>query len=993
MGVGGCSFISVGLCYGSINLITDRNLPFSLSNLITDPKFDFLHQFLSNDYEQNQDSNLNVFNDVTANPYDDLLINCNYYDESQFIQKFSNNKKFSLLSLNIQSLPSKYNELCEFIYTLENAKCSPDVILLQETWKIVDKSIFPLRGYSELIHKGRSAGQGGGVGLYLKTDLKFKILDEKSLFFDHVLESICAEITLPSTKKIAIVSLYRPAAGHPTLSPVFQFDQFIELFSNLISSLQDSYSEIYLFGDFNINVLKYATCEQAQEYVDLLFSFGLLQTVTKPTRCTLTSATLIDHVISTPKSSIFETALITNKISDHFPIIHFLDSLKHRPSHKTIVSRDFSAANCQRFKELLHGFSWNSIRECTDAQEAFSLFNNTFLSLYEANFPIVTSKFNRNIHSIEKWFSKGLLISRANKNKLSKKCFTHPTHENLCNFKLYRNTYNSTVRAAKKLFFENQLKLAQSNLKKTWNILKNVLNQTPKKSKPLSCLLVDGIECTDPLTMAEALNKFFTSAASLIVDQITPTDRPPDPAAEPELHHPLFSFVNAPVTRSEIADVIKLLKDKKTQDYCGISVNFLKSISDQLQIPLQHIINLSLETSIVPSQMKIAKVIPLFKNGDPLSMDNYRPISLLSSFSKILEKIVANRLCSYLERYNLLSSSQFGFRTGHSTIHPMIHFTNHVAKALNDKEHTIAIFCDLRKAFDSCNHQILLSKLARIGVRGAPLEWFANYLLDRKQFVSVNGVDSSLQTILMGVPQGSILGPILFLLYINDLPLCTRLLALLFADDTTLLASGPNLPELISFVNDELYKISTFFRINKLALHPQKTQFMLITNSLIAKNTTVELFINHNNSLLDQNQNLIYPISRVCSSSPLPATKFLGVYFDPELNFKFHINHISSKISRSLFLLRRCKNLLSTHSLKTLYYSLIHCHLIYGIQIWGCSSPSITNNLFKKQKAAIRIVCNEKYSAHPEPLFKSMEILPLSSLIEFLCKRPPSTLL
>jgi hypothetical protein len=222
--------------------------------------------------------------------------------------------------------------------------------------------------------------------------------------------------------------------------------------------------------------------------------------------------------------------------------------------------------------------------------------------------------------------------------------------------------------------------------------LKNVLNQTPKKSKPLSCLLVDGIECTDPLKMAKALNKFFTNAASLIVDQIPTTDRPPDPAAEPELHHPLFSFVNAPVTRSEIADVIKLLKEKKTQDYCGISVNFLKSISDQLQIPLQHIINLSLETSIVPSQMKIAKVIPLFKNGDPLSMDNYRPISLLSSFSKILEKIVANRLCSYLESYNLLSRSQFGFRTGHSTIHPMIHSTNHVAKALTIKNTLLPFF-------------------------------------------------------------------------------------------------------------------------------------------------------------------------------------------------------------------------------------------------------------------------------------------------------------
>jgi hypothetical protein len=180
-----------------------------------------------------------------------------------------------------------------------------------------------LRGYSELTCKNRTTGQGGGVGLYFKNGLKYKIIEDKSLFFDHVLESICAEITLPSLKKIAVVSLYRPAAGHPTLSPVFQFDQFLELFSNLISSLLDSYSEVYLLGDFNINVLKYTSCEQAKEFIDLLFSFGLLQVVTKPTRCTPNSATLIDHVLSTPRSSFFETAIITNKISDHFPIIHF----------------------------------------------------------------------------------------------------------------------------------------------------------------------------------------------------------------------------------------------------------------------------------------------------------------------------------------------------------------------------------------------------------------------------------------------------------------------------------------------------------------------------------------------------------------------------------------------------------------------------------------------------------------------------------------------
>jgi hypothetical protein len=235
-----------------------------------------------------------------------------------------------------------------------------------------------------------------------------------------------------------------------------------------------------------------------------------------------------------------------------------------------------------------------------------------------------------------------------------------------------------------------------------------------------------------------------------------------------------------------------------------------------------------------------------------------------------------------------------------------VHFVNHVSKALNNKEHSIAIFCDLRKAFDSCDHEILLRKLSRVGIRGNTLAWFKNYLSNRQQFVTVAGFNSSLKEIRLGVPQGSILGAILFLLYINDLPLNSLLNDFLFADDTTLLATGPDLPELVEFVNSEFHKICTYFRQNKLVLHPGKTQFALFSNSRDARECSISIFVNNNNQG-SNNPSLCIPIERVQNTSNVPAVKFLGLYFDKEINFKYHIKMICTRVSRALYMLRTCK--------------------------------------------------------------------------------------
>ena len=893
-------------------------IKFSLNNILKDNSFDYISALNS----QDPDSNNFEFSD---SPYDNPSINCTYLDENEFASRPNPPGDLSIFSVNIQSISSKFSELSQFIHNLSSTDSAPDVICLQELWNFPSDASFKLNGYHPLVYTLRHNNtQGGGVGIYIKTKFSFNLVPEFSIFLDRIFESIVVEINVNPSTKIYIASMYRPGSNHPTLSPADQFQQFIELFSNFCSTLI-SLGNIYLLGDINLDLLKYSRCNQVTNYVDLLFSFGLLQIITKPTRCTPKSATLIDHIITNAIQSDLNSSILISYMSDHFPVIHTIKSIVPDPTPKFIEARNFSKRNLTIFNDTLLRFDWSNVLNSNDTQISYNNFSDSFFTIYDLHFPVKKFKFNKKYHKIEKWMSSGLLTSRREKIRLSKLCFTHPNTNNITTFKKYRNLFNILVRAAKKLFYDKLFQKFQSNLSKTWQLINKIINKKPKKNaQSFSHLIINNhLKVEDPFTIANKFNEFFTTIAQKIADEIIPTDKPPDysPTSPDDV---IFSLKNNPVTHSEVFEAINMLQKKKTADMFGVSIFFIAKFALTLSKPLRHIFNLSFSHGVVPQQFKIAKVIPIHKSGPKDSMDNYRPISLLCSFSKILEKIMFNRLSLFLENNNLLSPQQFGFRKSHSTIHPLTLFINQISNALNDKNHAIAIFCDIKKAFDTVQHSILLKKLFNIGIRGTELLWFQDYLCSRKQFVNINGVNSYLMKIICGVPQGSILGPILFLIYINDLPLCSSLYTSLFADDTKLVAIGPDLPLLIQHVNNEFQKINYFFRSLKLSLHPSKTKVMIFTCNQVFKHMDLQIYLNNNN--FDQDlPELLIPIEHVHSLSATPAIKFLGIFIDPELNFKFHLSHLTSKISKALYFIRNSKNILSEWGLKSLYYSLVHC--------------------------------------------------------------------
>ena len=423
-----------------------------------------------------------------------------------------------------------------------------------------------------------------------------------------------------------------------------------------------------------------------------------------------------------------------------------------------------------------------------------------------------------------------------------------------------------------------------------------------------------------------------------------------------------------------MVETVNKLHDKNTKDVNDISVSFLKNIVYFIAEPLSHIFHLSLSNGIFPSAFKMNKIVPVYKNsGKRNILNNYRPITIVNCFGKILEKYVADSLMGYLYRNKIISPSQYGFVKGKNTSDCLLEIINRISKNSFEGKYTAAILLDISKAFDTCNFEVILGKLQLYGIRGVQHDWFESYLSERQQLVKMGQIWSEENlTIDIGVPQGSLLGLILFLIYVNDLPSATEFDSVLYADDTSALMSD-SCPNVLEYkCNIQLQILLEWFNANKLSLNFKKTKFLVFSPNL-SPSPRLNLYFKtpYRNS----------PIVQIPNQDD-KSVRVLGFWIDERLNFKDHLNVLFSKINKSLFFISKVKNIITLDARKMLYFSHIHSRLIYCLPLFTLLYKSDIMALCQLQRKAIRIAFNAKRNENCIEFFHELGTLPVDLLLE-----------
>lgn len=801
---------------------------------------------------------------------------CDYYDLSvPLTVKFTN----SIFHLNVRSLASK---VCD-IEGLMSITGIPKVFMLSETWLSVNSHMLNIDNYS-FISSPRCTGRGGGVAMYIHSTLQYLVKGKScdlSINNNNIDYLVCE---LPELK-ITLVCMYCPPGTDSAV--------ITSVVSNLKDN-SDTKTSFIIGGDFNINLLDSQT-ESVLEFLNSMFSISLFPVINIPTRVTDNSSTLIDNFFCDINLLPVQSSVIKTDLSDHYTIVL---ELKVAPDITPTIKRNFSLRNKAAFAVKLSQANWDPLYLLNDTNLAFNYFIKKFKRIYNKSFPFfkVVPR-----HTSKPWLTSGIIKSIRQKNALFIKSKTYPQYRD--EYKQYRNQLCNIVRAAK----YNYHKLALANLQhksaKLWSHLKSLLAPRNTTSIPIN---------------VHDFNTFFTS-----VFKQAPKLNPNHIFRMPDQAFVANNLFLSPTTNTEIISTIASLSNSPAVGSDGVTASVIKSSSILIAPHLAYIFNLSFSQGVFPNRLKNAIVIPVYKNGPPTDPSNYRPISLLTSFSKILEKLFHNRLVLFLNKNNVLHDKQFGFTKGKSTTDALTHLLSNLINKHNSKKMVCLALLDLKKAFDFVNHDLLLVKIKHYGIRGVPHQWILDYLQFRTQKCKVNNNVSTSLPIFAGVPQGSILGPLLFNLFINDVFYLESLNIemYLYADDTAVLLTGDNNMDLQYLIDEFFLKYSKWCSQNCIVINPSKSNFLQFNTN----NITVSI----NGHVLDNPH----------------VVKYLGIYIDDKLNWSSHVKHVTKLCSQRIGLFKKALPYLPRDVTLLYYNAFIRSCFSYCIVFWFNNNRSGTYKL------------------------------------------------
>ena len=769
----------------------------------------------------------------------ELFDECDYLDLTDTNSLDIKECDLNLIHLNIRGIISKQSKLTSMLQNCIG-KHLIHIATINETWLTKDNEhLLNIPDYN-VIKKNRIGKKGGGVCILVHKSLYYKELDAiNNSKFKHI-EQISIELKLQS-KNLLISSLYRPPNTNVT--------EFNVEYGNYLRKLQTTKLDIVIGLDHNLDLLKIETHKPTQDFFNTNIDNQLFPTITKPTRITETTATLLDNlIVNLALNQNYQSGILVEDISDHLPCILILKERKFEQKEPIkITTRSMTDKNIASINEHLSNIPWECVLTSDSVDENFNRFHKLLLESVEENTTVknITIPYKQRLK--EPWMTTGIKKSITKKLQLYKQTLKKTCSQQVRQkYKDYRNTLQKIMRQAKMNYYNNKCLESKTNTKRLWKLINEIIGKKNKSETTIDAIKVDNILRHSPKIITNELGKYFASVGKNYATRVPHSNTSTKEYLE-KIPTNSKSLFFSPVGPTELENIINTLEPKKSSGHDGISNKLIKQLSKSISYPLTLIFNQSLQTGVFPTVMKYADITPLYKSKCKYETTNYRPISLLLTISKILEKVVYKRTYHFLEDNQILYNSQYGFRSQHSCQDAISELVGKILKNMEEHKYTIAVFIDLSKAFDTLEHEVLFAKLEKYGIRGTTLNWFRSYLSDRKLRVKCKiGTTGQMEyseyyNVNYGTPQGSCLGPLLFLIFNNDLNRCLEnSSSILFADDTTIYDQNKDLNFLKWNLEQELSKVVDWFNANKLTLNVDKTQCLLFEPK-------IPKFLNQNN--------------------------------------------------------------------------------------------------------------------------------------------------